>query len=89
MIFNILRNYWVISDLYSQGILLVFGNVKPVEVVIFGESSLLGPNKIQSSEYSCTNSNAFQTTMWYSNLGKFGANTENHLENGCFSLVVK
>ena len=30
---------------------------------------------------------AFQTKMWYSNLGKLGTNTENHLKNGCFYLV--
>ena len=31
--------------------------------------------------------NAFQTKMWCSNLGKFGASTENYLKNGFFFLV--
>ena len=30
---------------------------------------------------------SFQTKMWCSNLGKFRANTENHLKNGCFFRV--
>ena len=42
---------------------------------------------LQKSTRSDVQYNAFQTKMGCSNLGKFGASTENYLKNGFFFLV--